>query len=197
MNDTKRLVKEFYNIKNKDIPKTRERSKWKSDNKCGFLLGVIEFGLESHREKLFHVLSRDQFKEQEMNIINEMYQFYIYPFKQHNGTGKSESSCHTPETTSSHPSRQNSAEDIDYIPEEGKELTHYHLKKAVVKRDGVCLFCWDRIECEGAHILAQKNIPFQYDESSLFERTGLKQKHQVQNGLLLCSKCHGQFDKLK
>ena len=66
-----------------------------------------------------------------------------------------------------------------------------------MKRDGVCLFCWNRIECEGAHILAQKEIPFRYYEASLFERAGLKQKHQVQNGLLLCSICHGQFDKLK
>ena len=28
-------------------------------------------------------------------------------------------------------------------------------------------------------------------------RAGLTQKHQVQNGLLLCIKCHSQFDKLK
>ena len=63
--------------------------------------------------------------------------------------------------------------------------------------DGVCLFSWNNLECQGAQIIAQKNIPMAYDESSLLQRAGLTQKHQVQNGLLLCIKCHAQFDKLK
>ena len=198
MDEIKRLVQEFYEIEYKNIPHTREKSKWKADNKCGFLLGIIEYGLESHREKLLKLLGNNQFKEQEKDFINEMYQFYIFPFKQHNGTGKSESSCHTPQTTSSHPSRQNSVEDLDYIPEEEeKELTHKDLKKAVLKRDGVCLFCWTAKPIQGCHILAQKNIPFQYDEEPLFRRAGLEQKHQVQYGLLLCSNCHIEFDALK
>ena len=121
-----------------------------------------------------------------MVVIYEMYQFYNSPFKRHTGT---DSSCHTPQTTSSHSLRLNSVEDLDYIPEE--ELTHKDLKKAVLKRDGVYLFCWCRIQREG-----QKSIPFQCD-ASLFQRTGLNQKHQVQNRLLLCSICHGQFHKLK
>ena len=198
MNETKRLVKEFYNIQHENIPKTRERSKWIVENKCGFLLGILEFGFVVHKEKLNELLQNGQFKDQEMDFINEMYQFYIFPFKQHNGTGKSEPSCHTPQTTSSHPSRQNSVDDLDYIPEEEeKELTHKDLKKAVLKRDGVCLFCWNTLQLHVAHILAQKNVPFKFDETALFERTGLKQKHQVQNGLLLCSICHGEFDALK
>ena len=198
MNETKRLVKEFYNIQHVNIPKTRERSKWIAENKCGFLLGILEFGFVVHKEKLNELLQNGQFKDQEMDFINEMYQFYIFPFKQHNGTGKSEPSCHTPQTTSSHPSRQNSVDDLDYIPEEEeKELTHKDLKKAVLKRDGVCLFCWNTLQLHVAHILAQKNVPFKFDETALFERTGLKQKHQVQNGLLLCSICHGEFDALK
>ena len=198
MNETKRLVKEFYNIQHENIPETRERSKWIAENKCGFLLGILEFGFVVHKEKLNELLQNGKFKEQEMDFINEMYQFYIFPFKQHNGTGKSESSCHTPQTKSSNPSRQNSVEDLDYIPEEEeKEFTHKDLKKAVLKRDGVCLFCWEQIECIGSHIIAQKNVPFKFDETALFERTGLKQKHQVQNGLLLCANCHGEFDALK
>ncbi|KAL5032885.1 hypothetical protein RTP6_000921 [Batrachochytrium dendrobatidis] len=36
-----------------------------------------------------------------------------------------------------------------------------------------------------------------YDEDSLFKRAGITQKHQVQNGLLLCRNCHSQFDLLK
>ena len=198
MNETKSLVRDFYNIQHENIPNTREKSKWTAENKCGFLLGIIEFGFLVHRDKLNELLQNGQFKKQEKDFINEMYQFYVFPFKQHNGTGKSEPSCHTPQTTSSHPSRQNSVEELDYIPEEEeKELTHKDLKKAVLKRDGVCLFCWNTIECIGCHIIAQKNIPVPYDEECLFRRAGLKQKHQVQNGLLLCSICHGQFDKLK
>ena len=198
MNETKSLVKDFYIIHYENIPNTTEKSKWTAENKCGFLLGIIKFGFVVHREKLNELLQNGQFKDQEMDFINEMYQFYIFPFKQHNGTGKSEPSCHTPQTTSSHPSRQNSVEDLDYIPEEEeKELTHKDLKKAVLKRDGVCLFCWTAKPIQGCHILAQKNIPFQYDEEPLFRRAGLEQKHQVQNGLLLCSNCHMEFDALK
>jgi hypothetical protein len=85
---------------------------------------------------------------------------------------------------------------LDNVPEE-RELTHKDLKKAVEKRDGVCLFCWDKQEGQGAHIIAQKNIGMAFDEPSLLARAGLTQKHQVQNGLLLCIKCHSIFDKLK
>lgn len=35
-----------------------------------------------------------------------MYQFYILPLKQHYGTGYSEPSRHTPQTTSGHASKQ-------------------------------------------------------------------------------------------
>ncbi|KAI8897081.1 hypothetical protein BC833DRAFT_595034 [Globomyces pollinis-pini] len=124
-----------------------------------------------------------------------MFDYYIRPF--HKSYNTDSESCHTPSTISSRtPSRSNSTEDLDYVPEL-KELLHKDLKKAVVKRDVVCLFCWDKLECEGAHIIAQKNIPMTYDESSLLQRAGLTQKHQIQNGLLLCNKCHSQFDKLK
>ncbi|KAJ2990896.1 hypothetical protein HDV02_004076, partial [Globomyces sp. JEL0801] len=119
-----------------------------------------------------------------------MFARYILPF--HKDYSDS-SSCHTP-LSSNPPSRSNSAEDLDYVPEE-MELTHKDLKKAVEKRDGVCLFCWDKEEGQGAHIIAQKNIGMAYP--SLLARAGLTQKHQVQNGLLLCIKCHSNFDKLK
>ncbi|KAJ2987528.1 hypothetical protein HDV02_006081, partial [Globomyces sp. JEL0801] len=88
-----------------------------------------------------------------------------------------------------------SAEDFEYIPEE-KELSHKDLKKTLVRRDGVCLFCW-KLKCEGAHIIAQKNVSMACDESSILQRAGLTQKHQVQNGLLLCRNCHSEFDILK
>jgi hypothetical protein len=85
---------------------------------------------------------------------------------------------------------------LDHVPKE-RELTHQYLKKALELRDGVCLFCWDKEEVQGAHIIAQKNIGMAYDEPSLLARAGLTQKHQVENGLLLCIKCHSNFDKLK
>jgi hypothetical protein len=69
-----------------------------------------------------------------------MFARYILPF--HKDYSDS-SSCHTP-LSSNPPSRSNSAADLDYEPEE-RELTHKDLKKAVEKRDGVCLFCWDKL----------------------------------------------------
>jgi hypothetical protein len=105
------------------------------------------------------------------------------------------SSCHTP-ASSRPPSRANSVDNVQYVTEE-KELSHKSSKEAVEKRDGVCLFCWNTLSLEGAHIIAQKNVPMAYEETSIMVRAGLSQKHQVQNGLLLCKICHDQFDKLK
>jgi hypothetical protein len=85
-------------------------------------------------------------------------------------------------------------EDHDY---QTKELKHKDLKDAVEKRDGVCLFCWNKLECEGAYIIAQRNIQIAYDERNILTRAGLSQKHQINNGLLLCQICHSEFDKLK
>jgi hypothetical protein len=121
-----------------------------------------------------------------------MFAYYILPF--HKNYSDS-SSCNTP-ASSRPPSRANSGDNVQFVTEE-KEPSHKNLKEAVKKRDGVCLFCWDTLSLEGAHIIAQKNIPMAYDKSSLLQRAGLIQKHQVQNGLLLCNKCHDQFDKLK
>ncbi|KAK5669379.1 hypothetical protein QVD99_003775 [Batrachochytrium dendrobatidis] len=121
-----------------------------------------------------------------------MFGYYTLPFhKNYN----SSSSCHTP-ASSRAPSRTNSAGNISNVPKES-ELSHRDLKNAVEERDGACLFCWDDEECEGAHIIAQKNIGVAYNESPILLRAGLAQKHQVQNGLLLCIKCHSRFDKLE
>ncbi|KAJ8326386.1 hypothetical protein O5D80_005140 [Batrachochytrium dendrobatidis] len=192
---TKLLLQQYYNINSECIPQQREKSKWKPENNFGFLLGVIAFGMATHRTQLHSLLVSRQFKDQENAFIDSMFDYYIRPF--HKNYITDSEICHTPFAVSSGtPSRTNSAEDLGGVPEE-KELLHKDLKKAVVKRDGVCLFCWDTLECEGAHIIAQKNVPMAYDEDSLFIRAGITQKHQVQNGLLLCNKCHGQFDKLK
>lgn len=188
----KQLLIKHYKLDTEEVPKRKERSKWTKENKFGFFMGIIKHGQGFLVKELYNRLQQKDFKEKA--VIDKMYDFHIKVFKQHNGTG---SSCHTPSTSPS-VSKCDSVEDLDYVPEESeKKLEHTDLKKAVLKRDSVCLFCWNQIQCQGAHIVAQKDVPFLYDEPTLFQRSGLKQKHQVQNGLLLCAVCHGEFDALK
>ncbi|KAJ2986040.1 hypothetical protein HDV02_000252, partial [Globomyces sp. JEL0801] len=168
ISQTKLLLQQYYNINSECIPQQREKSKWKPENNFGFLLGIIAFGMDTHKTQLHSLLVSRQYEDQENAFIDSMFDYYIRPF--HKSYNTDSESCHTPSTLSSRtPSRSNSTEDLDYVPEE-KELLHKDLKKAVLKRDIVCLFCWDQLECEGAHIIAQKNIPMTYNESSLIQR---------------------------
>jgi hypothetical protein len=207
------LLDNYYQIHTSDLPTQRTKSQWQAENKRGFFLGIIQEGEDSHIIRLYHLLATNQFPQQQefsttsqladpqhpRTFIDDMFARYILPF--HKDYSDS-SSCHTP-LTSNPPSRSNSAEDLDYVPEEmdyvpeERELAHKDLKKAVEKRDGVCLFCWNRKPLKGCHIIAQKNIPMVYEEPSLLLRAGLTQKHQVQNGLLLCGNCHDEFDQLQ
>ncbi len=200
------LLDNYYQIHTSDLPTQRTKSQWQAENKRGFFLGIIQEGEDSHIIRLHHLLATNQFTQQQefsttsqladpqhpRTFIDDMFARYILPFHKEYSDA---STCHTP-LSSNPPSRSNSAEDLDYVPEE-RELTHRDLKKAVENRDGVCLFCWGRLECQGAHIIAQKDIPMAYDEPSLLLRAGLTQKHQVQNGFLLCKVCHGEFDQLQ
>ena len=197
------LLDNYYQIHTSDLPTQRTKSQWQAENKRGFFLGIIQEGEDSHIIRLHHLLATNQFTQQQefsttsqladpqhpRTFIDDMFAHYILPF--HKDYSDS-SSCHTP-LFSNRSSKSNSAEDLDYVP----ELTHKDLKKAVEKRDGVCLFCWNRKPLKGCHIIAQKNIPMAYDEPSLLLRAGLTQKHQVQNGLLLCGNCHDEFDQLQ
>jgi hypothetical protein len=170
------------------IPVKRIKPLWQSENKYGFLLGMTLYGDEIHLQELATALTNSEFELQEDELINKYYTYYIQPFKQHNG-----SRCST--STSQTKSRENSESDIRNTNQ--SELKLADLKRAVDKRDGVCLFCWSEKHLEAAHIIAQKNnlsVPF---DISRFERAGLSDKHQVQNGLLLCSNCHKDFDTLK
>ena len=200
------LLDNYYQIHTSDLPTQRTKSQWQAENKRGFFLGIIQEGDDSHIIQLHHLLATNQFTQQQefsttsqladpqhpRTFIDDMFAHYILPFhKDYSDT----STCHTP-LSSNPPSRSNSAEDLDYVPEE-RELTHKDLKKAVEKRDGVCLFCWGNKQLEATHIIAQKNIPMAYDEPSLLLRASLTQKHQVQNGLLLCGNCHDEFDQLQ
>ncbi|EGF82469.1 hypothetical protein BATDEDRAFT_86277 [Batrachochytrium dendrobatidis JAM81] len=197
MNTTKSALKPYQH---------RVKSEWQDDNKRGLFLGIIQEGETSHITRLHNLLTANQFAEQQefstkiqladpkhhCTFIDDMFGYYILPFhKDYNDS----SSCHTP--VSSNPtSRTNSADDLDYVAKVS-ELQHKDLNKAVEKRDSVCLFCWDELSLQGTHIISQKNIGMAYNESSILQRAGLTQKHQIQNGLLLCIKCHDQFGKLK
>jgi hypothetical protein len=104
--------------------------KWEPENNFGFLLGIIVFGKDIHKTQLHSLLGSRQFEDQENAFIDSMFDYYIRPFHKSYNTGSE--SWHTPSTISSRtPSRSNSAEDLDYVPEL-KELLHKDLKNAVV-----------------------------------------------------------------
>jgi hypothetical protein len=174
---------DFYHTKDENtVPNQRVRSKWTNENKFGFLRGIVEYGNAADIEELSIIVDSCD-RNAVDRFIARSFAFYIDPFKRlHAG------SCRT-RPASSRPSSRNG-------PVDG-EMTHNDLKKAVVERDGQCLFCWTSRSCEGAHIITQKIQECEYDESSILARADLKSKHAVQNGLLLCSVCHCQFDLLK
>ena len=201
--ESTRLLNNFYQIDSEEIPIQRPRSAWKEDNKRGFFLGIIRKGKKKHKTRLYQLLKNNQFKDQQefsssvqlanaqhtRTFLDDMFHFYITPFhKNYNGS----SYCNTEHEGSSASSKGNSMEDLDHA----SAPKHVDLKAAVMKRDVVCLFCWDRLQLEGAHIIAQKNIPIVQGEPSTLARANLVHKHQVENGLLLCKKCHGCFDDL-
>jgi hypothetical protein len=198
--ETLQLLQTHFNLPSNDKPPTSKiKSKWTPDNKLGFLCGIVEYGQDSDIDTLYNLLSQHPFDD---NIfITDMYDYYIRPFKQHNGTG---SSCHTPSDISSpkssrksskKSSRASSVLDDDY---KAPPLSHVYLKMSVTARDGVCLFCWGNKALKGAHIIAQKNIAVVLDDNhTLLMRAGLEDMHQVNNGLLLCATCHDEFDALK
>ena len=180
------------NVFNTDIPSKCSKANWGTENKLGFILGLLEHGEASHKQMLTvdHSIRRDnlisKIEEGELDaFINEMFDIYIFPF--HKSFNKS-SNRSTP-VTSQPPSRSNSGDNIS-------NRTNY-FKQDLLERDGGCLFCWDSKRCHGAHIIAKKNINFPYDESAILSRAGLENVHQIQNGLLLCVYCHSRFNKLE
>jgi len=189
------------------IPEKKTKSNWKVSNKLGFFLGIIKVGLEEHVKELYGLLNNEDRNifDNEMIVtansddstpftfIDRLFNFYIATFhKRHSDT----ESCRM--------SRQSSSESIAKEPQQAqqtvtvKEPKHSHLVEGVTNRDVVCLFCWDTISLEGAHIVAQKINPLiAIDVNSVLFRCGLQFIHQTENGMLLCNKCHDQFDYLK
>ena len=201
-----RLLDDFYDIRTSNLPVQRVMSQWQLENKRGFFLGVIQHGEDLHINQIHHLLHSNLFQVQQIistnsqlanplhprTFIDDLLACYILPFhKDYNDSY----SCRT-HASSGPPSRSNSAADLHYVPEE-RELQYRDLKKAVGKRDEVCLFCWGFQQLQAAHIIAQKNVTVAHDKKSILGRASLMQKHQIQNGLLLCIICHSLFFKLK
>jgi hypothetical protein len=187
--NTVSLLKAYYSIQDVDqIPKQRVKSLWKAQNKFGFLCGIVRHGEGKHVRELEKALSSGEFQSNKEELIERLYERYIQPFKQHNGSRCSTLTCSS--TTSTNGDK--------LLEEVARELRHKDLKKAVWEHDTACLSCWDTIQCEAAHIITQKNnVLLSLNEMSLFQQAGIREKHQVQNGHLLCVKCHIEFDALK
>ncbi|KAJ8323128.1 hypothetical protein O5D80_008186 [Batrachochytrium dendrobatidis] len=142
------------------IPTQRVKSEWQADSKRVLFLGIVTEE-KPHITRLPQPVTANQFAEQQ-EFSTKIH--HAAPFhKDYNDS----SSCHTP--VSSNPtSRTNSADDLDYVAEVS-ELQHKYLNKVVEKRGGVCLFCWDKLSLQGAHIISQKNIGMAYNEPSILQ----------------------------
>ena len=115
----------------------------------GFLLGILAHGLDLHISQLHQLLVSDQFQAHEESFMELTFDFYIRPF--HKCYNDDSEGCHTPTFFST--SESDSADDLNSAAG-GKELTHENMKRGLIKRDGVCLFCRDTLESEAAHIIA-------------------------------------------
>jgi hypothetical protein len=188
------LLRIFYSISGNVLPAQRPIEKWEAENKLGFFLGIIQYGTDAHLKTLLELLRSEKFEEEQQfsdpyddkqTFITEMFDFYILPFHR----GYSTSCCYTGSESSGPNSSPGNGQ--DYV-----DLSHGNLKNALLARDKACLFCWDEEELHGSHIISQKSITI-VNEKQILQNSGLKQKHEVQNGLLLCASCHPRFDKLK
>ena len=67
---TRLLLQQYYNINSEYIPQQREKSKWKPENNFGFLLGIIAFGINTHKTQLHSLLVSRRFEDQEQSFID-------------------------------------------------------------------------------------------------------------------------------
>jgi ribosomal protein L37AE/L43A len=187
------LLRQLYGVGPDDIPVKRIKSQWRDDNKCGFLLGILQHGREEDRANILAKLLTAEPLQELDTLVDRFYNTYIVVFKQHTG-----SRCSTP-TAISPAENSNLLSNSRPGSSSGnsRDPTHFQFKMALEDRDERCLFCWDPRKCQAAHIVGQKKLPIEYEQDSLLARCGLESIHQVQNGLWLCKKCHGDFDDLE
>ncbi|KAJ3022881.1 UNVERIFIED_CONTAM: hypothetical protein HDU68_008905 [Siphonaria sp. JEL0065] len=182
-------LKDFYLIDDVNAqPVKAPMSGWTNSNKFGFLKGIVTYHSEYIDEvylRLGSALCPLPGSTEETDYLKLLYDRYIRPFKQHGQNGSSNS---TPR--SSAPSSV-SGSSIDL-----QKLEHADFKAALHSRDKVCLFCWDNLQLQAAHLIAQKTT-IALIAAELLSRAGLNSVNEIQNGVLLCNKCHGEFDGLR
>ncbi|TPX43865.1 hypothetical protein CcCBS67573_g10437 [Chytriomyces confervae] len=165
-------------------------------NKFGFLYGILMHTPDKEWQDTYirgfywtFGSNRLMEKEEEEQCLNLLYARFIQPFTQHDTSGSSNASSHgslgsTPNGSST-PIKSNAT-----------DPTHSNFSTALRKRDVVCLICWGSQATDAAHLIAQKSsIPLVIEK--LLERAGMRSVFQVQNGVLLCARCHILFDALE
>ncbi|KAJ3411224.1 hypothetical protein HDV05_002568 [Chytridiales sp. JEL 0842] len=160
------------------IPPPRPVSEWLEDNLYGFIRGILQYYPEHSQEviDLFGCSSKPPNDDTITQKIYEWYDLHIGPFKSPKWWSPCSSAC------------------SDCGPP-SKEPFHSELRTAVRARDGVCLFCWNPESLETARIIAPKEN-FTEISYTVLQAAGFDHMNQVQNGLLLCANCRGQFDML-
>lgn len=199
--ETRELLFQFYSLLDPEaIPQKRTKQLWEDENRFGFFRGILLEGCDEDVLKLKETLMNGNFineqyfskADQKMRpdfqptLADVFFNLYIGHFHK---DYKVES------LASSQPSKSKEALDDQAYIDATPNPTNF--KKALMKRDGVCLFCWNNHQLQGAHIVSQKLKEFSYNESEILQRTGLSNVNQVQNGLLLCIMCHAEFDILQ
>ena len=167
---------------NLPIPPKEIKANWKLFNKIGFLKGVFYHGLPVHYNEICHLLESSGASDQkslvgqksEINaFIDKMFDWYIRPFKRFPWDD-----C-----------RSMVSWQVSSLPSDNRERIHHRFLKSLKDRDQRCLFCWGTVELRAAHLVGSQN-EWIADMDALFERAEIKQIHSVENGLLLCVKCH-------
>jgi hypothetical protein len=176
----KLLILNFYGLTEDITPTKRKFREWEHENKCGFLLGIMEYGINEHKNEIINGIQKRDAQLLD-DLIDKYYDFYIYPFRQH---GRSKSN-----TSSSSVTPSASIQDIPGSEDINKLKITFNRKtfrEQVEARDKVCLICWRDGLNQAAHIIAQKNVPIEQNIDNILKRANMENVDQVQNGLWLC-----------
>ncbi|KAJ3344682.1 hypothetical protein HDU83_004940, partial [Entophlyctis luteolus] len=171
-------------------------------NKLGFLNGILTHSPDQnmrdyYASKFFWTFGTSRLPEpgtvEEKSCLQLLYNRFIHIFRQH-GRGSSDSSPH--ESAFSIPIESSTALDLN-----AANPAQSNFRAALLRRDKVCLFCWEDTQLDAAHLIAQKKgapmtAGLENILSNLLSRANLDSIYRVQNGILLCKVCHGEFDAL-
>ncbi|KAI9337788.1 hypothetical protein BDR26DRAFT_803924 [Obelidium mucronatum] len=179
----------FYGIDDiNGVPVKEEMSNWTNHNKFGFLTGVLTHH-SVYIEEIYSLVGSASFphpgSKEETDYLHLLYDRCIRPFKQHGRNASNNSSPHPSEPSSI------SGSSSDLL-----NLKHADFKAALQARDKICLFCWGRIQLQASHLIAEKSSIARIT-AQILSSAGLESVYQVQNGVLLCKNCHGEFDALR